>query len=171
MRWKQWSLAILVLLLAAVIVAYGLGERIPAEHTTVAALTISAPPSRVWALISDVDSYPKWRTDLKGVEDLPASGTHQRWAEHYAHDSLSFVLLDSNPVNSRVVMMEPGTHPFDGQWTFELQPLDDGRTSVTITEHGHIFSPIFRFVAHNITGDDYQQKRFLNDLEHAVTSH
>ena len=168
MRWKHWLLAILLLLVAALIVAYALGERLPAEHTTVAAATISAPPSRVWELISNVDNYPKWRSGLPSVEELPPAAGHQRWTEHYTHDQLSFVLLDSNPVSSRVVLMEPGTHPFDGQWTFQLQPMDDGRTSVTITEHGHVFAPIFRFIGHYITGDDFQQKRYLDDLARAV---
>ncbi len=50
MRWKQWLLTVLLLIVAALIVAYGIGERVPVEHTAVAAQTIAAPPAKVWAL-------------------------------------------------------------------------------------------------------------------------
>ena len=168
MRWKQWTLTVLLLLVAAAIVAYGLGERLPAEHTFVASSTINASQARVWELIVNVDAQPSWRTGLKSVEELPTDTGRRRWAEHYSGMRMSFVLLDNQPMTSRVVQMEPCGEPFDGSWTFQLLPQDDGRTAVTITEHGHIYSPLFRFISHYITGDTYQQKRYLADLGRAV---
>ncbi len=48
--------------------------------------------------------------------------------------------------------------------------MDDGRTTVTIVEHGHIYSPLYRFVGHYIMGDDFQQRRYLADLARAAES-
>jgi len=170
MRWKQGLLTLLLLLVAALIVAYGLGERLPAEHTTVAAATISAPQAKVWTLIADVDAQPTWRSGLKSIEDLPSDTGNPRWTEHYKGMAMSFRLIDNQPMTERVVEMEPHGEPFDGEWTFQLLPMDDGRTAVTITEHGHTYSPMYRFVMHYIFGDNYNLKKYLNDLTRAAQS-
>ena len=35
--------------------------------------------------------------------------------------------------------------PFGGTWTYEIQ-ADGGGCSLTITEHGEVYNPIFRFI-------------------------
>lgn len=167
-RWKQWLLTIVLLLVALGIVAFGLGEHLPAEHTTVASRTISAPQARVWALMVNVDAYPTWRSGLKSVDELPTDTGRRRWREHYKGMQMTFTLDDNQPMTSRVVRMEPEGAAFDGSWTFQLMPMDDGRTTVTIIEHGHTYSAGYRFAAHYIFGDDYQQKRYLADLARAA---
>jgi len=164
MRWKQWLLTIVLLLVALLIVAYGLGKHLPAEHTSVASATIAAPQAKVWALLVNVDAYPTWRRDLKSVDELPTDTGRRRWIEHYKHSDMSFILDDNQPMTSRVVRLEPDGGSFDGSWVFQLLPLDDGRTTVTIIEHGHIYSPLYRFTEHYILGDNFQQRRYLADL-------
>jgi len=131
MRWRQWLVSVLLLVVAVLIIAYGLGERLPAEHTFVAAQTIAAPPAKVWSLLSDVDGQTKWRSGLLSVEDLPPELGRQRWAEHYKGMAMTFVLDESQPISLRVVRLEPMGAPFDGSWTYQLLPMDDGSTSVT----------------------------------------
>ncbi len=168
MRWKQWLLTIVLLLVALLIVAYGLGKRVPVEHTSVASVTIAAPQAKVWALLVNVDAYPTWRRDLKSVEELPTDTGRRRWKEHYKHGDMSFILDDNQPMTSRVVRIEPEGEAFDGSWIFQLIPLDDGRTTVTIIEHGHTYSAPYRFMMHYIFGESYQQKRYLADLTKAA---
>jgi hypothetical protein len=48
--------------------------------------------------------------------------------------------------------------------------MDDGRTTVTITEHAYVYSPFYRFLSHYILGDTFNQKRYLEDLNKAATS-
>ncbi len=107
MRWKQWLLTVVLLLVALLIVAYGLGKRVPAEHTSVASVTISAPQAKVWALLVNVDAYPGWRNGVKSVEELPTDTGRRRWKEHYSHQDMSFILDDNQPMTSRVVRIEP----------------------------------------------------------------
>jgi len=171
MRWKQWLLTVFLLAVAALILAYGIGQRVPVEHTAVAAQTIAAPPAKVWALLVNVDAQPAWRRGLKSVEELPEENGHQRWIEHYAGPQLGFVLEQSDPMILRVVRIDPmGSSSMDGSWTYQLMAMDDGRTTVTITEHAHVYSPLFRFLSHYILGDTFNQKRYLEDLSKAATS-
>jgi len=170
MRWRQWLLTIFLLLVAVGIIAYGLGERLPEEHTTVVAQTIAAPPAKVWALMTNVDAQPTWRRGLKSVDELPPDMGRQRWLEHYPGSQMMFVLDESEPMTTRTVRLEPQGAPFDGSWFYSVMAMDNGGTTVTITEHGHTFSPIYRFVSHYILGDTFNQKRYLEDLNKAATS-
>lgn len=170
MRWKQWLLTVLLLAAAALIIAYGLGKRLPVEHTVVAAQTIAAPPAKVWGLLVNVDAQPTWRHGLKSLEELPEQNGHQRWTEHYSGAQMTFQLIESDPMKSRVVQLEPQGASMDGEWIYQLLPMDDGRTSVTITEHGNLYSPLYRFLMHYILGDTFNQKRYLDDLNKAATS-
>ncbi len=46
MHWKQGLLTVLLLVVAALIVAYGIGQRVPVEHTgRGGTATIAAPPA------------------------------------------------------------------------------------------------------------------------------
>jgi len=81
-----------------------------------------------------------------------------------------FVLDESEPMTTRTVRLEPQGAPFDGSWFYSVMAMDNGGTTVTITEHGHTFSPIYRFVSHYILGDTFNQKRYLEDLNKAATS-
>jgi uncharacterized protein YndB with AHSA1/START domain len=170
MRWKQWLLTIVLLLVALFIIAYGLGKRVPVEHTSVASATISASQAQVWAMLVNVDAYPTWRSDVKAVDELPTDTGRRRWRESYGHFVMTFILDDNQPMTSRVVRLEPEGASFDGSWTFQLIPLDDGRTTVTIIEHGHTYSPLYRFMQRYITGTDFEQKRYLRDLGRKLES-
>jgi hypothetical protein len=166
MRWRQWLLTVLLLVVAGLVLAYGIGERVPVEHTVVAAQTIAAPPAKVWALLVDVDAQPMWRRGLKSIEELPQENGQQRWVEHYTGAKLGFILEQSDPMTMRVVRVDP----MGGAWTYQLMAMDDGRTTVTITEHAHLYSPFYRFISHYILGDTFNQKRYLEDLNKAATS-
>jgi len=61
MKWVIWivgGLAILVLIVAIV------GALIPKAHTASRTARIAMPPEALYALLSDVDRHPAWRTDV-----------------------------------------------------------------------------------------------------------
>ncbi len=94
-----------------------------------------------------MDAQPTWRRGLKSIEELPQENSHQRWIEHYAGPKLGFVLEQSDPMTLRVVRIDPmGSNSMEGAWTYQLMAMDDGRTTVTITEHAYVYSPLFRFL-------------------------
>ncbi len=173
MRWRQWLLTGILLAAATLIVAYGIGERVPVEYVPPWRHRPSAaPPAKVWALLVNVDAQPTWRRGLKSLEELPQENGQQRWVEHYAQGmKLGFILELSDPMTTRVVRIDPmGSSSMDGAWTYQLMAMDDGRTTVTITEHAHVYSPLYRFLSHYILGDTFHQKRYLEDLNKAATS-
>ena len=56
----------------------------------------------------------------------------------------------SEPPRLLVVRIDPGL-PFGGTWTYEVAPVPGGST-LTITENGEIYNPLFRFMARYIFG-------------------
>jgi hypothetical protein len=54
--------------------------------------------------------------------------------------------------------------PFGGSWTYELAPDAGGRTTLTITEDGEVYNPIFRFMSRFVMGHDATIKQYLSDV-------
>ena len=69
-------LAIVVLVLIVVAVGYVL----PVGHVASGQTTVTKAPDAVFAVLSDVASFPVWRKDVSRVEIL--SSNPVRWREH-----------------------------------------------------------------------------------------
>ena len=54
--------------------------------------------------------------------------------------------------------------PFGGTWTYEIAPTAGGST-LTITENGEVYNPIFSFMARFVFGYDGTMKTYLANLE------
>ena len=54
--------------------------------------------------------------------------------------------------------------PFGGSWTYELAPRAAGQTSLTITEDGEVYNPIFRFVSRFVMGHSATINQYLSDV-------
>ena len=73
--WVVGGLAVIVLAIAAV------GWMLPVSHRATRRATFAASPAQIYALITDVDSFPKWRSKIASVE---ASGC--RWQKILPRD-------------------------------------------------------------------------------------
>ena len=107
------------------------------SRTIATEITVSAPVERVWATLTDLDSYPRWNPFIVRAEGgerlelamvagaveggrpttfrprvLAASGRQLRWLGHLGI---------------------PGV--FDGEHVFELEDLGDGTTRLVQREH------------------------------------
>jgi len=58
-----------------------------------------------------------------------------------------------------VTRIEPG-HPFGGTWTYEIA----GDGTLTITERGEVYSPLFRFLSRFVFGQTATIDAFLDRL-------
>jgi hypothetical protein len=72
-------------------------------------------------------------------------------------------LTESEPPTRPVTTILSEGMPFGGRWIFEVEPATAGAT-VTITEEGEVYSPVFRFVSRYLMGHHATASLFLTDL-------
>ena len=90
---------------------------------------------------------PSWRLNVIKVERLPDQNGHPVWRETYkSGESLPLEMLESLPPRRLVGRIADPKLPFGGTWTYEIMPADGGCT-ITITERGEVYNPIFRLVS------------------------
>src|SRR3954453_9325217 len=78
MRWVIWivvALGIIVGLIALI------GSQLPKGHTLARTAGVRRPPDVLYTLLSDVDGYRTWRSDVKRLERLPDREGHPSWVE------------------------------------------------------------------------------------------
>ena len=163
MRWLWIVIAVLVgipLLLALV------GSFLPRDHVAQMTRELSAPPERVWALVSDVEGTPKWRKDVTAVTVEPGPGP-MRFTENSKHGEIPFELVTQEPPRRQVVRIVDEKQPFGGTWTWELEAIDNG-TRLTITEEGFIKNPVFRVLSRLFFPPTATMEKYLGDLSRAL---
>lgn len=142
LRWLAFALAGLVALVA---IAAIVGLFLPKGHRASRTVSYSAPPSAVFAAITDFASFPQWRTDVKSVTMLPEDGG-VRFREEGAHGTVTYRVEERTPDSRLVTRIDDPTLPFGGTWTLEVKPAAGG-SELTITEDGEIYNPLFRVMS------------------------
>jgi uncharacterized protein YndB with AHSA1/START domain len=153
---------IAVVVVALLVIAIGL--MLPRDHTATRTADASVPPAQIWAVITDIASYPKWRPDVKRVEILPPVDGRQSWREIRRNDSIPYETVESIPPTRFVTRIADPTLPFGGEWSIELAPIPTG-TRVTITERGQIHNLLYRVVAHFVLGYTATMDAYLHALQ------
>ncbi len=133
---------------------------------------IPASQEKIWALITDVEAQPRWRTGLKAVEVLPAGPDGPCWREIQTSMAMPLCVTASDAPRRRVVRIADPKLPFGGDWTYELEPAGaatgTGATRVTITERGTTGPAMWRFFGHYLYGEDRSIRQYLEDMERAA---
>jgi uncharacterized protein YndB with AHSA1/START domain len=161
MRWLAF-IGIAVVAVALLIVA--IGVMLPRDHTATRTADTSVPPDQVWAVITDVAAYPKWRPDVKRVESLAPVDGRPSWREIRRNDSILYETVESSPPTRVVTRIADPTLPFGGEWSIDLAPLPAG-TRVTITERGQIHNIIYRVLSHFVLGYTTTMDAYLHALQ------
>ena len=148
------GLALLVGLIAAV------GYMLPKGHRASRTVVYTAPPAAVFAAITDFAKLPEWRTGITSVELLSDDGRGARFREHGKDGVIAYRVERREPDLKLVTRIDDASLPFGGTWTFDLAAAPGG-TSLTITEDGEVYNPIFRVMSKTIfspytTIDTYQ---------------
>lgn len=160
-RFRWLGKIVLALGLVIGIVAL-VGFALPQDHVASRTVTLSRPVPEVWSAITDVESFPAWRSSVSRVEVL--SSEPRRWREISGGDTLTFHIVESKPPNRLVSEIADRDLPFGGRWVYELEPAGTG-TELTITEHGQVYNPIFRFVSRFVMGHTATIDAYLADLQ------
>ena len=152
-------------LVAIATVIAAIGWSLPVKHRASVARAFQASPTQIFALITDVSSFPSWRSDVKGVDTLPDENGRKRWVETTkSGPPITFVVERSEPDRLLVARIANTDLPFGGAWTYELSPAGTGRTMVRITEDGEVYNPVFRFVSRYVMGHEATIKQYLSSI-------
>lgn len=161
MKWLAF-LGIAVAAVALIVIAIGL--KLPQDHTATRTADVSVPPDQVWAVITDVASYPKWRPDVKRIESLPPADGRASWREIRRSDSIAYETVESLQPTRFVTRIADRGLPFGGEWSIELAPLPTG-TRITITERGQIYNLLYRVLSHFVLGYTTTMDAYLHALQ------
>jgi uncharacterized protein YndB with AHSA1/START domain len=157
----KWLLISLFVLIAAIVLVILIGLSLPKQHVASRSATFRQSPEAVWAAIT---GPPTWRPDLKSYEDLPTRNGHRTWRETDKHgQAITYEAVESTPPKRLVVRIADEKLPFGGTWTYEIVPVAEG-SSLTITENGVVYNPIFRFVSRFIIGHASTIEAYLQAL-------
>ncbi len=144
----KWIVVVICLLLAVVGLIAALGSKLPEQHLVSRTANFQQSPQQLWNIIF---GPPTWRPEVTHYEIL-TSDPHRKWIEYGRHgEKMTYEVTESDPPNKLITRIADPRLPFGGTWTYEITPTATG-SSLTITEHGEIHSPVFRFVARYIQG-------------------
>ena len=149
---------IVVLVMIIMVIGYALRQ----DHVASVQGIVSRPPADVFEKLIDVQRYPEWRTDVQQVEVV--SRNPLRWRENTGGDVITYEVLESDAPRRLVVRITDADLPFGGSWTYELWP-EGSATHLTITEHGEVFDPLFRFMSRFVFGYTATMERVLTRLQ------
>ena len=151
-----------VVALVAIVVA--IGYALPVKHRAEVSASFKATPEVLFALITNVEAFPTWRSGLKSVDPLPSTDGRKRFRELSGDGAIAYVVESAESGRRLVTRIDDKSLPFGGTWTYELSPAADGGTTLRITEDGEIYNPVFRFVSRYFMGYDRTIKTYLADV-------
>lgn len=158
----KWILIVLAVLAGLVILMVLLGAMIPKGHTVSRTIRLKQTPEAVWRVVTDYAASTSWRADLKAVEHLPDRGGHEVWREKNGM-LLTLETVESVPPGRLVRRIADPKLPFGGSWTYEIAGSEGGST-LTITENGEVYNPIFRFLSRFVIGQHGTIEAYLKAL-------
>lgn len=163
----KWLLIAAVSLAGLLILIVVIGALLPKKHTVSRTISLHHPADQVWSLIS---GPPTWRPDVSNYQELPPHEGHRIWRETDKHgQTITFEAIASTPPRRLVTRIADPKLPFGGTWIYEIAPQGSSCT-LTITENGEVYNPIFRFVSRFIMGDTATIDSYLAALNSKLSS-
>jgi uncharacterized protein YndB with AHSA1/START domain len=154
-----WLVRIVIGLVVIGVIVFIVGSLLPQNHTASRTAHFSQTPETVWAAITDVAAFPSWRSEVESVVQLAPQNDKPVWREtSHRGESITYASETWEPPRHLVTRITDKNLPFGGSWDYALSPSGTGST-LTITEHGEIYNPVFkvvsRFMSKTATMDAY----------------
>jgi uncharacterized protein YndB with AHSA1/START domain len=162
-----WVVLVGAAILAIVLFVTVVGMMLPQGHVAAVTRHYDVQPNVVWSLITNRERFPEGRSDLRSVQMLGDVNGKQRWKEQTKHDAVTMEITEADSGRRLVTRIADENLPFGGTWTFDLKPDGNG-TSLTITERGEVYNPIFRFVSRFVMGHTATMKTYQEDAARAL---
>lgn len=138
MRWLWSGVGIVI---GVVAVLAGIGYSMPNAHVAQAEADYRAGPDSVYAVLSDVASWPEWHPSVGSLTPPDDSSDEPSWRIRGPDGSMTITLVEEDPPNRFVTLADGGM--FVGRWTYKIEERA-GRTRVTITEEARIDNLVIR---------------------------
>ncbi|MFZ5863263.1 MAG: SRPBCC family protein [Nitrospirota bacterium] len=165
----KWVVGLGVGLVSIVAIVVGVGLLLPEKHRASESARYRLSAERLWEIITDFSAYPTWRSGVSAVERLPDMDGHPVWKETDSHgEGIPYQTVESVPNQRLVRRIADSSLPFGGSWEFVLETAPEG-TTLTITENGEVYNPVFRFVSKFIIGHNKNIHGYLNDIQTKIT--
>jgi len=160
----KWLMIVGGVVVAVVVVVVVIGALLPRDHVATVRARIAATPDAVWQAITDVANQPSWRRDVKRVELLPSIDGKTAWREHSGNGAIAMVIDRAEAPTHLVTRIADDKLPFGGTWDYVIAPEGSGASVVTITEHGSVYNPLFRFMSRFVFGHTATMDAYLRSL-------
>jgi hypothetical protein len=121
-----WSGMVVGVVAVVIILVAGIGAALPVKHKAVRSETFAASVPRLWELALAL--------------------------YHRSNDGSYTVQQEQAPQRLVTAIIRKDL-PYGGSWTYDFRPQGQG-TTLTITEDGEVYNPIFRFVSRFIVGHE-----------------
>lgn len=151
---------VLAVLIASVLL---IGAMLPRDHVASRSTELHVPAESVWVAITDVDAFPRWRSELARIEQLPARDGHAMWREHGEYGPMTFEAVEQDAPRRLVTRIADRDLGYGGEWTYDIAPTEGG-SRITITENGWVDSPLFRFMSRFVFGQTSTMEAYLRAL-------
>jgi len=151
---------VLVVLVALISIA---GAFLPREHQATRGARFAATPEQLFSLVTDVPSYPSWRSGVSSIEELPPANGKLRWREHTSDGKVEYELSEMVSPSRVMTTIVSDDLPYGGKWVITFEPDGTG-TRMRITEEGFVNPPPFRFLARYVFGHASTMERYLKDV-------
>lgn len=159
----KWLVRALIILGVLILTMFITGSMLPEKHTATATQTFTASREEVWTVLAAFHEWPTWRSDLKEIR----SGNNTFSEVSADGEVIEYRVEDFTPPERLVTRIITPELPFGGSWTYELTPSGEGCT-LTITENGEVYNPMFRFMSKYMFGHETTMKGYLEDLKKRV---
>lgn len=163
MKWLKWILIAGALLLILAGSAAAIGAFVPLDHSASMKAVYHQDPEEIWKIVTDFPEAPAWRPEVKSVERGEDVDGHPVWVETTDFGPMALEVVTMVHARKMVLKIAGDDLPFGGTWTFEIAP-EPGGGSLTITENGQIYNPIFRFMARFVFGYEATMDAYLKQL-------
>ena len=155
------TLGVLVLLIVAIVV---IGALLPKHHVVTRTAVLNATQDQIFFLISGPQD---WRGDLKEYKFYDDAGRHMIRETDKRGQTITYEVVESQSPTLLKRTIADKSLPFGGSWTWDVQPQNGG-CSVSITEDGDVYNPVFRFVSQFVIGHTRTIDTYLAMLAKAV---
>ena len=136
-----WSGAVVGAIVVLLVAATAVGAMLPVAHVASRTETFAVPPAKLW---------------------------DRAVAQFHRTNDGTYAIIEQSPPHRFVTAIIAKGLPFGGRWTFDFQPAGAG-TTLTITEHGEVYNPFFRFVSRFVIGHTKSLDDFMAALRKEKT--
>jgi uncharacterized protein YndB with AHSA1/START domain len=164
-RLKRIGLWSAILLVALILMIVGVGSMLPVSHVASGTVAVPQSPADAYAVIADVQSYPRWWKDLSRVEMLPPNaGGRPRFRQFMGSDPVVVEIVEATAPRRFVTRIADPDQPFGGTWTIDVARAGGG-SEIAVTERGEVYNPAFRFLSKFVFGHESTIRSFLDALQ------